>query len=151
MLFSIYDYKNKFMDSGMSTSDAIYVGTSAAEKMYGYMRQRPGQPVEGGQLGTPYFAEFRISELTGDSGNVVLEVLAAKPVMDGTTGWPSFEADGSPLQPPEIAWSPIGTLTIPRDEAEDSVSYRVAFSDSRNKWFRVKLTNCKASAFLLRG
>jgi hypothetical protein len=151
MLFSIYDHKNKFIDSGMSESNSIYVGTSAAEKKYGYMRQRPGQPVEGGQLGTPYFAEFRISELTGSTGDVVLEVLAARPEMDGTTGWPSFGADDAPTAPAADAWSSIGTLTIPRDEAEESVSYRVAFSDSRNKWLKVKLTNCKASAFLLRG
>lgn len=39
MQFSIYDFKNKFIDPDMTDSNEIYVGTTATEKKYGYMRE----------------------------------------------------------------------------------------------------------------
>lgn len=149
MRFTIYDYQNRFLTPGMAESNALYVGTSAVEKQYGYARQAPGQIVEGGQVGVPYVAEFRIAAPTG-GGDITLEVLGARPVMDGDSGWPLFDAEGQPVTE-GLSWSPVGTLTIPASEAQDAASHRIAFSDSRNKWFKARISGATGSAFLLRG
>jgi hypothetical protein len=134
--FSIYDHKNMFLDgsAGMADSNLLYVGTSKSETDYAYTRPGPagaaGWP-EGGKITVPYVAEFRIMSQT-----------AAE-----TDGKPKFNADGSPVAPSDF--TVVGQLTVP--EPEDALSYRVAVSGNKYKWFKVAVTGGKASAFLLRG
>jgi hypothetical protein len=151
MLFSIYDYKNRFLTpdkNALTDSTEIYVGTTATEMRYAYMREQPGVVSEGADIGRPYYAEFRISKVTNSANPVKLTVEGARPVL--ANDLPKFKPDGTP-DDTGLAWGEIGTLTIPADETNESVSYRVAFSDSKNKWFRVKATNSEVSAFLMRG
>jgi hypothetical protein len=155
--FSIYDHKNMFLDgsAGMADSNLLYVGTSKSETDYAYMKPGPAGAAawpEGGQITAPYAAEFRIMsqeepEEPGDPPPpVVLTVLGAKAKTDAG-GKPQFNADGSPVAP--SVFTVVGQLTVP--EPEDAMSYRVAVSGNKYKWFKVTVTGGKASAFLLRG
>jgi hypothetical protein len=149
--FSIYDYKNMFLDGSpdMTDSNLLYVGTSKSETDYAYTRPGPagaeGWP-EGGQITTPYVAEFRILAQNSAETPVVLTVLGAK-AKTYSNGKPQFNADGSPAAPEDF--TVVGQLTVP--EPEDAMSYRVAVSGNKYKWFKVTVTGGKASAFLLRG
>ena len=61
MLFSIYDYKNLLLDGKTPGKEqALYVGTTAAETAYGYMKPGGGKP-GGGEISIPYLVEFRIT------------------------------------------------------------------------------------------
>jgi hypothetical protein len=152
MLFSIYDYQNRFLTGKPDEESAsIYTGTTKTEADYGYMRQPPGVVAEGADIGMPYFAEFRIANGEDATGDVTLTVLGAKPVMDGDNKYPTFNDDGTPIEPDNDDYHAVGTLIVAQDEAADPVPHRVAFSDSRHKWFKVEVGGASASAFLLRG
>jgi hypothetical protein len=136
----------------MAESNLLYVGTSQSETDYAYMRPGPsgaaGWP-EGGQITTPYVAEFRIlsqNSVENVPVPVVLTVLGAKAAAE-TDGKPQFNADGTPAAPSDF--TAVGQLTVP--EPEDAMSYRVAVSGNKYKWFKVTVTGGKASAFFLRG
>jgi hypothetical protein len=155
MQFSIYDYKNMFFDGSAANADSnrIYVGTTQSETEYAYLRPRPEGKgtayAEGGDITTPYVAEFRVTENTVDEGvasPMTFTVEGAKAVTDAD-GKPQFNADGSPKVPTDF--TTVGQLTVP--EVEDTTSYRVAVSSNRYKWFKVTVTGGRASAFLLRG
>jgi hypothetical protein len=155
MQFSIYDYKNMFLDgsAAMADSNRIYVGTTQSETEYAYLRPRPAGKgaayAEGGDIATPYVVEFRVTENEVNDGvasPMTFYVLGARAVTDAD-GKPLFNADGSPVVPTDF--TVVGQLTVP--EIEDTTSYRVAVSSNRYKWFKVTVTGGRASAFLLRG
>jgi hypothetical protein len=153
MKFSIYDYKNKFLDgteAAGADSNKIYVGTTKSEADYAYMRPGPAGSSypAGGDISSPYFVEFRVTQAPAANKTLVLTVYGAKAVTDAG-GKPSFGADGEPAEPDEF--STIGMLTIPGAEVEEATPYRVAVSSNKYKWFMVSVAEGKASAFLLRG
>jgi hypothetical protein len=152
MKFSIYDYKNMFLDgteAAEAESRAIYVGTTKTEVDYQYMKGGPaGKPYsEGGDISTPYVAEFRLTGVTDPDDPVTLTVLGAKAVVDGN-GKPLFTGN-SPDAPTD--YTVVGQLTIPEPDAEDPIPYRVAVSSNKYKWFKAKVEGGTASAFLIRG
>jgi hypothetical protein len=154
MKFSIYDYKNKFLDgteAAGADSNKIYVGTTKSEADYAYMRPGPAGSSypAGGDVSVPYFVEFRITQGPASGKKLVLTVLGAKAVADAG-GKPSFGADGKPAEPAAADFTVVGQLTVPDTAVEEATPYRVAVSSNKYKWFKVTVAEGKASAFLLR-
>lgn len=163
MKFSIYDYKNMFLDGSenMTASNLIYVGTTKTEADYAYMRPAPaGSAVvyaEGGDISPPYFVEFRVTANSKKGGDgpdkddpapMTFTVLGA-PAEKDDGGKPLFDGYGGPKVPGDAAFAAVGSLTVP--ETEDALSYRVAVSSNRHKWFKATVSGGRASAHLLRG
>jgi hypothetical protein len=162
MQFSIYDHKNMFLagtESPGAESNKLYVGTTAKEVEYQYMKPGPAgkEYPAGGDVSVPYTAEFRITETTVTAGTdgapdklnpAVLTVLGAPAVTD-EAGKPLFNTDGTPKTP--ASFTVVGQLTIPEPDAEEPVAYRVAVSSNKYKWFKAKAEGAKAAAHLVRG
>jgi hypothetical protein len=160
MQFSIYDYKNMFLDgteAAGSAGNLLYVGTTAEESAYQYMKPGPAgkEYPSGGEVKSPYAVEFRITETSTATANgattvkpMVLTVYGAAAVT-GADGKPVFAADKSPAVP--AAFEVVGQLTLPEPDAEEPAAYRVAVSSNKYKWFKAGVAGGKAAAHLMRG
>jgi hypothetical protein len=155
MKFSIYDFKNGLIgqqEGGGWGANKIYVGTTSTEAKYERPLPTGAQPDPdrpgGGKIGLPYTAEFNFKLAEGEdppTGEVTFSVRGAK--FDG------FDADGKPTEPADGDFVDVGTLTVPALEAEE-MTYRVAFSDSKYKWFTAAVAGTtldKVACFLMRG
>jgi hypothetical protein len=149
--YSIYDKLNCFGETldGSTASDNLYVGPG--NNPYAYTERNKA---EGGEIGVPYFAEFR---LKADATTTKTTTLTVEGAPDTASQAADADKNAPPPPPADAAWVQVGGLAIPAGKAATGISYKVAFSDSVNKWFRVKVTpgagetaTLAFSAFLLR-
>jgi hypothetical protein len=132
--YTINDYRNFFgtLKSGQLTAEnALYTGPG--NNPYAYTERNKA---EGGEIGIPYFAEFRLEDdVTLAKGPASLIVEGAP---DNASQAPDADMNAAPAAP-TAGWQTVGSLVIPKGAWESVVPYRVAFSDSKYKWFRARL------------
>ena len=135
MKYSIKDALNNFGSAATAgpLPNNIYVGK-------GLNRVQARNDSQGGEIGIPYFAEFRALGTT-------IPTAAASLIVEGA-------ADNGGATAPASGWTAAGRLDIPAGAWKKDGAYRVAFSDSPHKWFRCSIAGTGAAsiqAFLFRG
>ena len=136
MKITIRDYLNNFgtVTAAGVFPNNIYVGRGTNTV------SDPNYPAEGGEIKTPYFAEFF-------SGNTAPPTAEVKLTVEGAPDNGGAAAPGS-------GWVEAGSLVIPAGEWDKAGKYNVAFSDTKYKWFRAKIAGsgtAAVNAFLKRG
>jgi hypothetical protein len=132
--YTINDYRNFFGtldESRLKGENTLYVGPG--NNPYAYTERNKA---EGGEAGIPYFAEFRLADDVTLAKDASLVVEGAP---DNASQSPDADKNAAPT-PPTSGWQTVGSLVIPAGAWESIVPYRVAFSDSKYKWFRAGLT-----------
>jgi hypothetical protein len=132
--YTINDYRNSFgtlSADAPAGENAIYVGPG--NNPYAYTERNNAA---GGEVGIPYFAEFRLK------ADVTL-AKAASLTVEGAPDNASTDPDSdknAALPAPTTGWVTVGSLAIAAGAWDSSEPYRVPFSDSKYKWFRARLT-----------